>query len=289
MRIASVQKKYAEGVAIGRRLWPVAEGVDPQAHLDDRMRHAMTSYYTLFARAMRHAHVGTAQERIELNRRALQHGQRRALDSGDIGAILEVSNIESEMAEDYETVDSEEAGRLYSQAVEARLQRPETIENVLSARIGLYSTAERALRFFARRGRPAQAVALAQRTSGVMSPAMFLKLNLPRSKEAQRIQALWWTASIADDEKTRSSAWLWKEAIAAAEEGLRQSPSDAVIEASAALAFDGQADWLRTSGQPGEIWRGKAHELWTRLSAAFPDNEFIRNRAAGGRNQHGNN
>ena len=61
-----------------------------------------------------------------------------------------------------------------------------------------------------------------------------------------------------------------------------------MMQASAALAFDGQAGWLQaaTSAQ-GLNWRGKAHELWARLAAAFPDNEFIQGRAGGGRDQHG--
>jgi len=163
--------------------------------------------------------------------------------------------------------------------LELSLDRPEVIANNLEARITLYADGRDALRFFLRTRRTEDAVNLAGTISAVMSPAIFLGLKLPRSPEAQRIQALWWTASEAAHEKAPSAEPFWGQAVGAAKEGMRRNPQDAVIEASAALAFDGWAEWLRAAGRQADAdlyWR-QSQELWVRLSAAFPANGFIRN------------
>jgi len=287
MRVLSVQHKNAQRVAIGRRLLPLAEGVSPQALLEGSTLHAVASFYGLFAKALRDAGEGSTRERIELLRKALEYASRVQVDSGDMVALSLVAQIKNDMALDSESLDPDEASRLYRQSVDALMQRWEIVENTLSTRLDLYLAGDRAIRFSAKTGRLKDAVEFARRISAVISPAMFLKLNLARSKEVQQSQALWWAASVATEEKARLAEQLWRDALAAVEAGLLQTPDDAMAQVSAALVFDGWADWLRQAGRPGDDYQERAHSLWAQLSTAYPDNEFIRDRSNGKRPQHG--
>ena len=56
------------------------------------------------------------------------------MDSGDMVALGLVAQIENDMALDSESVDPDEAGRLYRQSLEACMQRWEIVEHTLSTR-----------------------------------------------------------------------------------------------------------------------------------------------------------
>jgi hypothetical protein len=215
--------------------------------------------------------------------KALEFGERYLqLDRADVIAQFAVVPILGEMAEDYESVDPREAARFHEMALEPLLRRPDQLAN-LDPRIELYDNGRSALRFFLRIHRPETAVRLARRISAVMSPAMFLGLNLPRSQEVQAIQALWWTASEAVEEKASSVEQLWGRAARAAQDGLQRTPQDPVMQASAAFAFEGWGNWLRSSGSQveSEPILTDARALWAHLSEAFPANVFLRSHAQG--------
>ncbi|MBZ5625827.1 MAG: serine/threonine protein kinase [Acidobacteriia bacterium] len=284
MKILETQGRHAEAAENLRRLLPVAEQLGAQTRLGPNPLRELAHYYCFLGRCLRRAGESTPRERIEFLRKSLEFAQRYLkLDSADISAQFSVGLTLTDMAEDSESVNPGEAARLYQKAAEPFLQRPEVIANDLEPRIDLYDTGCLALRFFLRSHRPEEAVSLARRISAVMSPAMFLGLNLPRSEEAQRIQALWWTASEAVEARASSAERLWGQAVREAQEGLLRTPQDAVIQASAAFAFEGWAEWLRTAGRQadGEVYGKQSQALWSRLSAAFPANGFLRTHAQG--------
>jgi hypothetical protein len=108
------------------------------------------------------------------------------------------------------------------------------------------------IRFFLRTRQPGEALKLARRASAAINPALFLKLDLPRSPEAIQLQALWWIATGASEEKLNSASGLWKEADYAAEAGLRAAGEDGMMQATAAFVFEGRADSLSAAGQEQE-------------------------------------
>jgi hypothetical protein len=121
-----------------------------------------------------------------------------------------------------------------------------------------------------------------------MNPALFLKLDLPRSPEAIELQALWWTATEASEEKLSSAAELWKEAECAAQAGLRAAADDGMMQATAAFVFEGRAASLSAAGleQEAASYRQQAQSLWSRLNASHPQNDFIAKRCAGVKMEH---
>jgi len=284
MKTFDVQKRHGEAAEVLRRLLPVAEQVGSQTSLDPRVLHRLALYYEHYAWNLRLAGASTPRERIQFTQKGLEFARRQAkLDSGDVVAQLTVGEIQHELALDYELVNPLEAAGLYQQSLQPFLQRPELIANDVDPRIVLFEHGRDALRFLVRIHRQEEAVRLARRISAVMSPAMFLGLSLPRSDEAQRTQALWWTASEAVNVKSSSAEPLWRQAVGAAEEGLLRTAQDAVMQASAAFAFEGWAEWLRAAGRQadGEVYRKRSEALWVSLSGAFPANQFLRNRAQG--------
>ena len=282
-KVAAVQKKPAEAAKIIRDLLPAAELLGSQPRLEPHLLRLVAVYYRILAWRLRQAGESTPRERIQFIRKGLEFGQRYLqLDPEDVIAQFAVVPLFSDMAAEYESVDPREAARFYEMAVKPLLQRPDQLAN-LDPRIELYDNGRSALRFFLRTHRRDEAVRLARRISGVMSPVMFLGLNLPRSQEVQAIQALWWTASEAFHEKAGSAELLWGQAVRAAQEGLQRTPQDPVMQASAALAFEGWAEWLRSSGRQAESdpHLQAARALWARLSELYPANAFLRNHALG--------
>ena len=288
MMIASAQDNPVKALEFARRVRPLAERVAEEPQLDAPVLLKLCKYYAFFARHMKQAGQGTAWEWIELERSARDFALRRAqLDTGDVRAQLSLADSTLELAHDSEESAPAEAASLYREGIASFARNPGVFANQLPPRIALYTGGESALRFFLRRGRNGEAMGYARQITALICPALFLKLPMPRSEAAQRTQALWWTASEAVQVQAGSAGELWLAACRTAQDGLARSPSDPAMKASAALAFDGQADWLPATSAQGLIWRGKAHELWAQLSAAFPDNEFIQGRAGGGRDQHG--
>ena len=286
MRIAGVRQDWPRFLKLAGSLRPVAERLAAQPKLDAVMLRRLNLYYGVFAKNLKEAGKGTPREWGELDRRARDFALRRAqLDPGDIRAQLALAEAIFDLAHDSEKTAPAEAPGLYRQGLAAFARHPEVFANDVPTRVALYTGAEAALQFFLARGRPADAVSVARQVSALTSPVLFLGLKAPRNEQVQRIQALWWTASESAQLKAASAGGLWLSAVRAAQDGLAQSPSDAMMQASAALAFDGQADWLRSSGHQDETLFHRAHELWSHLSAAFPDNEFIQKRAAGGVDQ----
>jgi hypothetical protein len=282
-KVALVQGKQSEASRIVRELLPAAEVVGAQKDPGPQVLRLLAVYYQILAWRLRQAGESTPRDRIRLLTKGLGFGQRYLqLDGADVIAQFSVVPILGEMAEEYETVDPRQAARYYPMALEPLLQRPEQLAN-MDPRIHLYDTGQSALRFFLRIHRSREALQLARRISSVMSPAMFLGLDLPRSQDVQETQALWWTASLAAREKTTNSEGLWRDTVRAAEAGLQRTPRDATMQASAAFAFEGWADWLSSSGKQaeGELERKQSRALWTGLSTAFPANTFLRKHAQG--------
>jgi tetratricopeptide (TPR) repeat protein len=288
MMIAGAQDNAVKALEFARRVQPIAQRVAAEPQLDAPVLLKLCKYYAFFARHMKQAGQGTARERTELERSARDFALRRAqLDAGDVRAQLSLADSTLELAHDSEESAPAEAASLYREGIASFARNPGVFANELPPRIEIYTGGESALRFFLRRGRSGEAIGYARQITALICPALFLKLPMPRSEAAQRTQALWWTASEAAQVKAKSAGELWLAACHAAQDGLARGPSDPAMKASAALAFDGQADWVPATSAQGQIWRGKAHELWAQLSAAFPDNEFIQSRAGGRRDQHG--
>jgi hypothetical protein len=124
----------------------------------------------------------------------------------------------------------------------------------------------------------------------VINPALFLKLDLPRSPEAIQLQALWWTATEASAQHLSSAAGLWQEAGSAADAGLRAAGDDGMMQATAAFVFEGLAGSLSAAGrqQAAASYSQRAQSLWRRLNAAHPQNDFIAKRCAGVKIEHEN-
>src|SRR5262249_54793782 len=120
--------------------------------------------------------------------------------------------------------------------------------------------------FFLSRKEPVNAIECARSVSAVMSPAIFLKLNLARSQYVINLQGLWWAAFEASSRHATSAGQLWAQALHDAEAGLRAAPEDAMMQASAAFVFE---------GQEAESYHERARALWRDLAAKYPQNDFI--------------
>jgi hypothetical protein len=284
MKILQMQRRFAEAAEVLQRELPVAERLESRVPLPAEALTVLTMFYGHIGRQLHGAGRRTPQERIAFARKGLGFAESLIRQDGDnINAHYLLADIQGELAREYEVVNQEEAGRFFRLAVDTYLDRPAAAVNALDWRVVLYALGEDAQRFFFRIHRPEDAVQMARRISAVISPAIFLKLDLPRSEDAQRIQALWWTASEATHEKAESASSLWTRAVREAQQALSRTPDDAVIQASAAFAFEGWADWLVSNRRQaeGDVYRQQSQALWSRLSVAFPDNMFLRNRAQG--------
>jgi hypothetical protein len=282
--IADLRDGSPAQVEICRRLRPIAERLGARTQLRPEELYALYRYYLLFPSFLQKTGEGTSEERIELDRKGLAFARRRAaLDPADVFAQFAVGDMLERLAREYEPVDPDETARLIREAIEPFVQHPDVVAHNLAPRVSLFVTGRFGMRFFLRAGQPREALKLARRASAAMNPALFLKLDLPRSPEAIQLQALWWTATEASEEKLSSAAALWKEAGSAAEEGLRAAGDDGMMQATVAFVFEGQAGSLSALGQEqeGASYRQRAQSLWRRLNAAYPQNDFIAKRCAG--------
>jgi len=283
-RMLVTQRLYTEARELMERTLPVAERLQKRRPLPAEALSELARLYQALARLLQRTGQETAERRIALFQKAAEFAQKRVdLDSADSAAYFELGDIQGEMALDYEHVDLKEAVRRLHQSVETFLARPEVAASTLEPRILLYSNGQDAIQFLLRVGRADDAVEIAGRISSVICPALFLKLELPRGDDAQRIQALWWTASEATHEKAASAPQLWMRAVHESQQALARNQQEAVVQASAAFAFEGWANWLATNGRESDAqpYRQQSQALWSRLSAAFPENMFLRSRAQG--------
>src|SRR5205814_9631950 len=138
-------------------------------------------------------------------------------DPADVVAQFAVGDMLERLAHEYESVDRAETARLIQESIEPFVRHPDVVAHNLSPKVSLFVGARFGIRFFLRTRQPGEALKLARRASSAINPALFLKLDLPRSPEAIQLQALWWTATEASEEKLGSAAGLWKEAGCAAE------------------------------------------------------------------------
>ena len=128
------------------------------------------------------------------------------------------------------------------------MQHSDVVAHNVASKVALFVSARFGIRFFLRTRQPGEALKLARRACAAINPALFLKLDLPRSPEAIQLQALWWTATEASEENLSSAAGLWKEADCAAEAGLRAAGDDGMMQATAAFVFEGWAGSLCAAG-----------------------------------------
>jgi len=287
--IADLRKATPTSVEICRGLRPIAESLGARTQLRPEELYALYRYYVLFPQFLKGVGEGTPQEGIELDRKGLAFARRRAdLDPADVVAQFAVGEMLERLAREYEPVDPNETARLIQEAIEPFVQHPDNVAHNLASRVSLFVSARFGIRFFLRTHQPGEALKLARRASAAMNPALFLKLDLPRSPEAIQLQALWWTATEASGEKLSSAAGLWKEADGAAEAGLRAAADDGMMQATAAFVFEGWADCLSGAGREQEAasYRQQAQSLWRRLNAAHPQNDFIAKRCAGVKIDH---
>jgi serine/threonine protein kinase len=281
MSMLAAQHLYREAADRIRRELPVAERLQARTPLPAEALLVLTRVYQYLGRELRRSGQGSPQERLAFTRKGLKFAEDRVrMDKSDTVAFFELSDTQSEIALAYEPLDKREAARWFQLSINTYLERPDVAVSSLEPRIMFYSKGRNAIRFFLRVHRPDDAVAIARRISSVMSPAMFLKLDLPRSEAVQGIQALWWAGSEAAAQETASAEALWGRAVAQVQEALRKTPADPMIRASAALVFEGWAEWLGSKGRQPEsdAFRQQSQALWGQLSAAFPDNLYLRNR-----------
>jgi hypothetical protein len=210
---------------------------------------------------------------MELDRKAVVFARRRAeLDPDDVVAQVAVADTVGSLARDSESVDPAEAARRYREAVQSLARHPDLVATNIGPKVALYVVGQNGIRFFLRRQEPASAIECARRVSDVMSPAILLKLKLPRSAAVVNLQGLWWAAFEASAQKASSAGELWAQALRDAEAGLRASPQDPMMQASAAFVFE---------GQEAAPYRARALALWRGLGTAYPQNDFILKRLAG--------
>jgi len=272
-RIAHLQRSPQDAVTVLRRFRPLADRLGAQSHFSPAELYGLFSYYDSFARCMRAAGMGPVQERAELDRKANAFARRRAeLDPTDIVAEIASAETLGALARDSESIDPAAAARYYREAIDNMAKRPELIATDIASKVGLYVMGQNAIRFFLRRQEPASAVDCSRRVSRVLCPMLFLKLNLPRSEVVVNLQGLWWTAFEASAQKANSAGGLWAQALRDAEAGLQLAANDPMMQASAAFVFEGQGNGP---------YRERARTLWQDLSAAYPQNDFIRKRLAG--------
>jgi hypothetical protein len=272
-RIAHLRQGPQEAVAVLRRFQPIAERLGAQARLSPPELYALFTYHSTFARCMRDGAIGPLAERIELDRKANVFARRRAeLDPGDGAAQIVSAQTLGALAHDFESVDPAKAARYYREAIEDLSRLPDLVAANIAWKVALYIVGQNGIRFFLRRQEPVSAVDCARRVSAVVCPALFLRLNLPRSGEVANLQGLWWAASEASAQKAKSATNLWTQALRDAEAGLQTAANDAMMQASGALVFE---------GLEAETYRARARSLWRSLGAVYPQNDFIRKRLAG--------
>jgi serine/threonine protein kinase len=291
INITDLRRAPRAPVGICRRLRPTAERLGTRIQLGPEELSALYRYYLLFSRFLRETGEGTSEERIKLGRKGLEFARRRAaLDPADLVAQFAVGDMLERLAREYESVDPNQTARLIQEAIEPFVQHPDVVAHIVSYKVSLFVLARFGMRFFLRMGQPGEALKLARRASAVINPALFLKLELPRSPEVIQLQALWWTAAEASEEKVSAAAGLWQEAESAAEAGLRAPGDDGMMQATAAFVFEGRADFLTAARQEQDAasCRLQAQSLWTRLNAAYPQNDFIAKRCAGIKIEHQN-
>jgi len=284
MRMFETQQLYAEGAECVRRELPVAERLAGRTSLPPDALSELTRAYQCLGRLMRKSGQGSPEERIAFFQKGMEFAQARVnLDTGDSMAYFELGDSQSEIALEYQSIDPRQAAQWFRLSLESYLERPNVAVNGLEHRIALWERGRDAIRFFLRVHRQEDALWVARRICGVMSPALFLKLDLPRSEDAQRIQALWWMGTEASHENVDLAEALWTRAVRDSQEALNRTPRDAVIQASAAFAFEGWSSWLDSHQRQteGKVYREQSHSLWSGLSAAFPDEMFLRNRVQG--------
>jgi hypothetical protein len=224
-----------------------------------------------------------------LGQKGLAFARRRAaLDPADVMAQFAVGGILDELAREYESVDPNVTARLIQEAIEPFVQHPDLVAHNVAPKVSLFVAARFGIRFFLRTRQQGEALKLARRASAAINPALFLKLDLPRSPEAIQLQALWWTATEASEEKLSTATGLWKEADCAAEASLLAAGNDGMMQATAAFVFEGRAGSLIAAGQEQEAasYRQQAQSLWRRLNTAYPQNDFIAKRYAGVKIEH---
>ncbi len=284
-----LQHLYKEAGELMQGALPIAERLQKRRPLPSEALSELARLYQSLGRLLVTMEQGTPAERIALFQKAAEFAQERVnLDSADSAAYFELGDIQGEMALAYEHIDLNEAVRRLHGSIETLLARPEVAASTLEPRILFYSNGQDAIRFLLRVDRTDDAVAIARRISSVISPALFLKLDLPRSEDAQYIQALWWAASEADQERVAGAPQLWLRAVHESQQALAHHPQDAIVQASAAFSFEGWAAWLAENGRESEAepFRRESQSLWARLSGAFPDNMFLRTRVQGIRDSH---
>ena len=251
--IADLRNAPGAQVQICRGLRPIAERLGARIQLRPEELYALYRYYMLFSQFLQRTGEGTSEERIGLGRKGLEFARRRtALDPADVVAQFAVGDMLERLARDYESVDRSATARLIQEAIEPFVRHPDVVAHNLAPRVSLFVSARFGIRFFLRTRQPGEALKLARRASAAINPALFLKLDLPRSPEAIQLQALWWTATEASEEKLSSAAGLWKEAGCAAEAGLRSAGDDGMMQATAAFVFEGRAGSLSAAGQEQE-------------------------------------
>lgn len=287
-KMLHLQHRSAEAAEVLERGLRLAGTLESHLPLPPEALFELATFYGHFGRQLRGDGQRTPHERIAVVRKGLEFAQSLLRQDSDyIVAHFLLADLQNELAVEYELVDRQQAGRYFRLAVDTYLERPEAATSALDWRVNLYANGQDAQRFFLQVHRPEEALEVARRISAVMSPAIFLKLDLPRTKEAQRIQALWWTASEATHEKADCAEGLWTRTVREAQQSLLRTPQDPVIQTSAAFAFDGWADWLNAHGRPadGEGYRQQSQALWSHLSTQFPDNSYLRNRVQGVRDR----
>jgi serine/threonine protein kinase len=289
--IADLRGESPAPVEICRRLWPTARRLGEGAQLRPEELLTLYRYYKLFSRSLKSTGESTPAERIELGQKALAFARRRAaLDPADVMAQFAVADMLDKLAREYELVDPDETARLIPEAIAIFAQHPDVVARTVPPKVSLFVATRFGIGFFLRTRQPGEALKLARRASAVINPALFLKLDLPRSPETIQLQALWWTATQASAEHLSSAAGLWQEAGSVAEAGLRAAPDDGMMQAAAAFVFEGLADSQSGAGQQQEAapYSQQAQSLWRRLNAAHPQNDFIAKRSAGVRIEHEN-
>ncbi len=272
-RITHLRQSARDAVSVLRGLLPLAEKLAARPQFSPAELFSLFEYYEMVPRCMRAAGLGLSRERMAFDRKAIVFARRRAeLDPADMAAQVATADILSALARDSESVEPAAAARSYREAIESLAQRPDLVAGNIGPRVSLYVSGRNAIRFFLSRKEPASAIECARRVSGVMSPAIFLKLNLPRSDNVVNLQGLWWTAFEASAQHASSAGQLWSQALHDAEAGLRAAPADAMMLASAAFVFE---------GQEAESYHERARALWRDLAARYPQNDFILKRVAG--------
>src|SRR5260370_30524106 len=106
-----------------------------------------------------------------------------AFDPADVMAQFAVGDMLERLAREYESVDPNETARLIQEAIEPFVQHPDVVAHNVAPKVSLFVAARFGIRFFVRTRQQGEALKLARRSSAAINPALFLKLDLPRSPE----------------------------------------------------------------------------------------------------------